>query len=237
MPYTRPQELKGATEEIMKSKRLIGALTLLIGVVVSGSNASASVVAVGLGAFGSGTTLIDFTGLPEGTEVNGLTVNGVQFNYIVGGSPLSGAVVIDGGPGITNNITPPNIVSIGDDTGILRVTLPGPATMFGYGYAILTTTPVSNATSISLFNGTSPVGTLSYAGAPDPTFTGAFAGIQSTLAFNRIDVTFNSAAAPAFAVDNVRFDTTNAVVPEPSSMLLLSAGLAVLLWPRGARRA
>jgi hypothetical protein len=236
MAYTPRQELKGAKEEIMKSKRQIGALTLLIGVVALSSNASASVVAVGVGAFGAGTTLINFTGLANGTEVNGLTVNGVQFNYIVGGSPLSGAVAIDGGPGITNNITPPNIVSIGDNTGILRATLPNPATIFGYGYAILTTPTVSNATSISLFDGSIPVGTLSYAGAPDPTFTGGFAGIQSTLAFNRIDVTFNSAAAAAFAVDNVRFDGANAV-PEPSSMLLLSAGLAVLLWSRGARRA
>src|SRR5258708_18701288 len=181
MPYTRPQELKGATEEIMKSKRLIGALTLLIGVVVSGSNASASVVAVGLGAFGAGTTLIDFTGLADGTEVNGLTVNGVLFNYLVGGSPLNGAVVIDGGPGTTNNITPPNIVSLGDNTGILRVMLPNPATIFGYGYAILTTDTVLNATLISLFDGSTPVGVLSYTGAPDPTFTGGFAGIQSTL--------------------------------------------------------
>ena len=213
----------------MKSKRLVGALTLLIGVVVLSSNASASVVAVGVGAFGAGTTLIDFTGLADGTEVNGLTVSGVQFSYIVGGSPLNGAVVIDDGPGITNNITPPNIASIGDNAGILRVTLPGPATMFGYGYALLTLTPVSDATSIALFDGTTAVGTLSYAGEPDPTFTGGFAGIQSTLAFNRIDITFNSVEAAAFAVDDVRFNATGNAVPEPSSMLLLSAGLAVLV--------
>src|SRR5258707_327212 len=109
MPYTPPQEL------IMKFKRQFGVLTLLLGVVVSGSNASASVVAVGLGAFGAATTLIDFTGLADGTEVNGLTVNGVLFSYVVGGSPLNGSVVIDGGPGTTNNITPPNIVSLGDN--------------------------------------------------------------------------------------------------------------------------
>ncbi len=182
-----------------------------------------SVIAVGPGAFPAGATLLDFATLSNGTEVNGLTVNGVQFSYTVGGSPLNGAVQIDGGPGTTNNITPPNIVSVGNDTGILGLLLPAPVTLFGYGYAILNTTAVANAATINIFMGITNLGTLSYTGVPDPTFAGGFAGIQSTIPFNRVELTFNSAAAPAFAVDNVRF----AIIPEPSTILLTVGALAL----------
>jgi hypothetical protein len=133
----------------------------------------------------------------------------------------NGIVVIDGGPGVTNNITPPNIVSVGNNTGVLGVLLPSQSTLFGYGYAILNVGPVSNATTIALFLGANPVGSLSYAGVPDPTFTGGFAGIQSTLPFDRVQLTFNSTVAPAFAVDNVRF----AAIPEPSTYWLMLGAL------------
>jgi hypothetical protein len=183
--------------------------------------ASASVIPIGVGAFGAGSTLTTFTGVVDGTDVNGLIVDGLTFSYSLG----SGLVEIDGGPGVTNNIDPPNIVSVGDDTGILGIQLPGLVNLFGYGFAILNTGMVTNATTISLFNGATPVGSLSYDGVPDPSFSGGFAGIQSTLPFNRVELTFNSAQAPAFAVDDIRTAVT--AVPEPASMLLLGTGLAV----------
>jgi hypothetical protein len=194
--------------------------------VVLGSNASADVIPITQLAFPPGSTLINFNGLADGTEVNGLTVNGVSFAYTVGGSPLNGAVIIDGGPGVTNNVNPPNIVSVGNNTGTLTITLPGAMNLFGYGYAILNTIPVTNATTISVFSGVTPLGSLSYNGVRDPVFTGGFAGIQSTIPFNRVQVNFNSAAAPAFALDNIRFANTVTAVPEPTTLLLLGTGLA-----------
>jgi hypothetical protein len=191
-------------------KRVVHGVALLGATILLGSNAVASVVAIG--PF-SAPTIITFTGLADGTEVNGLTVSGVLFSYSLG----NGDVIIDGGPGITNNIAPPNIVSIDDDTGTLTMFLPTPATMFGYGYAILDTAPVANATTISVFSGATSLGSLSYNGVPDPFFTGGFAGIQSTVAFDRVAVTFNAAVAPAFALDNIRI----ANIPEPSTMLLV----------------
>ncbi|MEP6602244.1 MAG: PEP-CTERM sorting domain-containing protein [Nitrospirota bacterium] len=171
---------------------------------------------VGPGAFPA-APLITFTGLADGTEVNGLSVGGFQFSYSLG----NGQLVIDGGPGTTNNIAPPNIVSTGNSTGILTILLPSTATAFGYGYAILNTIAVTNATTISVFNGATALGSLSYNGVPDPTFTGGFAGIQSTIPFDRVALTFNSTAAPAFALDNIRL----ASVPEPSTMLLVLVGV------------
>ncbi len=205
---------------LLLSRIIFVALTF----VVLGSNASADVMSVGPGAFPPTSTLITFAGLADGTEVNGLTVGGVTFAYSLG----NGAVIIDGGPGITNNVAPPNIVSVGNNTGTLFVTLPTQANLFGYGYAILNTVPITNATTISIFSGVTPLGSLSYNGVPDPIFSGGFAGIQSTIPFNRVQVTFNSAAAPAFALDNIRFANTTTAVPEPTTLLLLGTGLAIV---------
>jgi hypothetical protein len=207
-------------------------LTGLLGALLLLPAAHASVVAVGPGAFPGGSPLLNFNGLPNGLEVNGLVVNGMMFTYAIGGVPTNGAVIIDGGPGTTNNITPPNIVSVGNDTGILGVVLPTTATLFGYGFAILSTGTVANATTISLFMGSTPVGSLSYPGVPNPGFTGGFAGIESTIPFNRAELVFNSAVAPAFAVDNVRYSPA---VPEPATAPLVLAAFALACVTRNRR--
>ena len=200
--------------------------TFISSALLLGATAQADIIAAGPGAFPSNAAVVNFNGLIDGTEVNGLTVNGVQFSYTVGGSPLNGAVVVDGGPGPTNHISPPNIVSVGNNTGVLTVTLPSSVNLFGYGFAILSGATVPNATTISAFNGTTLLGSLSFSGAPDPSFTGGFAGIESTTtAFNRLQLTFNSSVGPAFALDNVTFAN---VVPEPSTILLAVLGLGVL---------
>jgi hypothetical protein len=84
---------------------------------------------------------------------------------------------------------------------------------------------VANATTISLFNGTTPLGSQSYMATPDPLFAGGFAGIQSTVAFDRVQITFNSVSASAFALDNIR---TQASVPEPATIVLLGVGVVAL---------
>ena len=210
---------------------LWSSIILGVGIVLSASNALGSTMSVGIGAFGPGSTLTTFTGLANGTEVNGLTVNGILFNYSLG----NGQVQIGIGPGTTNNMAPPNVVSVGTNTGVLSLTLPSFVDTVGYGYAELTQGAVTAATTISLFSGATPVGALSYNGVPDPLFTGGFAGIESTIPFNSVRVTFNSVTAPAFALDNIRTATT-VRVPEPSTMLLLGTGITVLVFFRRTRK-
>jgi hypothetical protein len=111
--------------------------------------------------------------------------------------------------------------------------LPATESIFGYGYAILASSAtVANATTISLFSGTTPVGTLPYTAVPDPLFPGGFAGIESTIPFDRVALTFNSTQALAFAVDNITFATAPSV-PEPSTILLAVAGLLLCCSSKG----
>ena len=205
--------------------KLILALFVFLGTTAI---AKADVISIGPGAFPPGTVPITFTGLATGTEVNGLTVGGILFNYSLG----NGHVIIDGGPGVTNNVSPQNIVSVGNPTGILTLTLAAPATLLGYGYAVLSIGPVANATTITLFNGVTNVGSLAYNGALDPVFAGGFAGIQSTIAFDRVQITF-AGQVPAFALDNI---LVASAVPEPTTMVLLATGLAGLAAKARRRR-
>jgi hypothetical protein len=115
--------------------------------------------------------------------------------------------------------------------------LPSAANMFGYGFAILSLADVAAATTMSVFDGPTLLGSLSFAGAPDPIFTGGFAGLASTIAFDHVVVTFNSVAVPAFAMDNIL--VASAVVPpplpEPPTVFLIFAGLLVALLARTPR--
>ena len=62
-------------------------------------------------------------------------------------------VIIDGGPGVTDNINPPNVVSVGNPSGVLTLTLPSLVDRFGFGFAVSNANPVPNATAVSRFNG------------------------------------------------------------------------------------
>jgi hypothetical protein len=217
-----------------KIRRSISAAAALIAFSITATGMRASVVSVGT-TFFTGDPVTTFTGLSTGTEVNGLTTNGITFRYLLGGVPTNGQVEIDGGPGVTNHIDPPNFVSVGNNSGTLMLMLPSLTTGIGYGFAVLSQSALANATTITLFNGTTNVGSLSFGGSPDPLFTGGFAGISSTLPFNIVDINFNPAQASAFAVDNIVVATTPAV-PEPESLALVASGIAGLIAARRKSR-
>ena len=107
--------------------------------------------------------MLDFSALADNTEANGLIVDGVLFQATKNGSSTNGVVIVDGGPGRTGNITQPNLVSLSDLNAIaLIVSLPNLAIQFGYGYALNAAVSIPVATTIELFAGSAPVGSISF---------------------------------------------------------------------------
>jgi hypothetical protein len=213
---------------------IIRTLPALVLYLLATSFSHAALTPIGPLDFASGATVIDFSGLADGTEANGLVLDAVLFQVTKNSVATDGIVVVDGGPGKTGNITPPNLLSLSDPNGVaLIVSLPNLATQFGYGYAIAARESVPAATTIDLFAGSTPIGSISFTGIPDPTFTGGFAGVASNTAFDRAVLTFSN-LGDAFAVDNVTF-SANRVSDEGQTLILLSAGVSVLLFLRARR--
>jgi hypothetical protein len=130
--------------------------------------------------------------------------------------------------------------------GTMGMLLPGLSTLFGLGYYLPANGPgapdsrLPNALTIQLFDDSvvpnTLVGILSFDaysdGDPlDPWARfGGFAGIASTLPFNRLNVTFSSDVSTV-VVDNFRVTA----VPEPSVLLMLALGVPGLFWLRRRR--
>ena len=201
------------------------AIALILG---ASTRANAAVIPLTAADF-AGTSLITFDGIPDGTPVNGMTVDGVLFNYLLN-SVASNALVVDDGPALSNNVSRPNLVTVGvgNANGILRLTFAEPEERLAYGFAVLGNLVLPDATTVRLFDGTDVmVGVLSAASSVDfdPIFNSGFLGLRSTIPFVRADITF-SPIALGFAFDNVRFAPAAATVPEPASVILLLAGFA-----------
>jgi hypothetical protein len=77
--------------------------------------------------------VLDISALADGTGANGLILDAVLFQVTKNGVFTDGIVAVDGGPGTTGNITPPNLVSVSDINSVaLIISLPDLATQFGY---------------------------------------------------------------------------------------------------------
>jgi len=215
------------TKSIMKVPLLVATLLCYLG---AQERARATIIPIGPGDFSASATLETYGTIQTLQPVDGKTFSGVLHHFTIGGIP-SNSAIIDDGPGNTNHITVANIE--GPASGTLSLLFPQPENRLGYGYAILNTFIVLNATTVQLFDaGHNLLGSLSATGSPDPFFTGGFLGVESTVPFTLAEVTFNLNAAQAFAFDNLEFEPTAALVPEPASLILLTTSLLGCYWWR-----
>jgi hypothetical protein len=81
----------------------------IIAVMLFASIGQAPVEPIAPSAFSDSSS---FDGLATGTEANGLAVAGLSFGVIVASVSANGQVIVDAGPGVTGNVSPPNLGSV-----------------------------------------------------------------------------------------------------------------------------
>jgi len=164
--------------------------------------------------------------------VNGMTVKGVTFGF-TGGDATYGT---EAGPGpVAGFFNPPDLE--GSTSGTLTMSFADPTTSLSFSGSLNNAEMIfiSPAFYLALFGPTSQlIGnfTMDVARQPNDGLypVGQFSYSGSLV--SRVVVTFNSAVAPRFAIDNLTYD---GVIPEPSTVLALLcgvAGMGGLLWRR-----
>jgi len=194
----------------------LGSILLLAG------PAAAVPVAVGIGSFSGSATLVDFNGLANKTVIaNQYSGLGITFGatpLYANSDPLTAAVI--GGSGgfvATNFVTPLGPPCPAGCYGPITIDLTDPALRIGFQVynldAELTVTTFAGDPLVS-------TGSLVFTTGQKDTFV----GVEDLSGIDRIVLTSKGNLLDAVVIDNVRFDP----VPEPSTGLLLAAGLAVL---------
>lgn len=167
------------------------------------------------------------TTTPVTVDLGGVTIGGLTIRYDGGG--LGQASIGDLGPTVGNPLL------LGDSIGLLQLdfAVPTPRISFNFGLNLTVTAPpdgfvVNNGVQAELFT---PAGVLlgSYmapaiyndaSGQTDGLFLYEGTAVsQALLLFDIVD-------SNAFTVDNIAFEPAFQPVPEPSTFLLLAAGLA-----------
>jgi hypothetical protein len=177
--------------------------------------------------------IVSFDEVPVNTAINGVTIDGYKF---LENTPSASVFPANSGPGATNHVDGPLALefsgAFNPATYVLTIELPVASQAFGFGFALLSGVQEASAVTVTLFDGLTNVGVIGIASTFDPLFPGGFAGIGSTVAFDRAEIRF-STSATSYALDNVASVAAALAVPEPGTAL---AGIA-LLGLIGGRRA
>jgi hypothetical protein len=171
-------------------------------------------------AVSAGATTIDFGSLPQ-ESVNGVTVDGVTFGYTEFGSVSPEALFdVDLGPGVTQNVQTPALVGFTD--GVLTLSFAQAIQQLSFGVAETTNLSLTPGFSVSLFDGSTLLGSTGVETDPLVLFSeGEFSYVGQPV--TSIAISFDSVDANEFALGSVNF-----TVPEPASSTVFAAGLMLL---------
>jgi hypothetical protein len=161
--------------------------------------------------------LLTFGELPF-QPVDGLTFQGVTFDFKVGGIDSTDANYNSGGPGSITYVQDPSLE--GNSNGILTLNFIVLTPLLNFGVALSTVDPLTPGLRVELFDpGLVSLGIIDVNTSPLISFTeGQFTYSGALVSRAIIDFAL---VWDRFAIDNLQFEP----VPEPATMILLGSGL------------
>lgn len=162
-----------------------------------------------VGSSESETTTITFDELPS-QPANGVSLEGVTFDFTINGAPSSSARFGGNGPGTTTHTDDPGIV--GPTRGVLGLTFDQPVGELRFGIALSITTPVPEAASVRLLDENSmEIRVFNVAAEPgDFLFTSGLFVYDGSTPVSRAEVSYNSAVAGSAVAQDCRLPTSAA---------------------------
>ena len=158
-----------------------------------------SALVVAAEAAGKPLTTLEFDELPF------QPVNGVSFGFTLNGHPFNDANYNSFGPDPGPFVQCPCIE--GNTLGTLTITFDKPTTVVEFGVGLSTTIPLETGFTVDVIGPSGKSrGVFPVATSPAPTFTGAQFSYNGA-AVSQVVVTFNSAAAARFVIDNLAYHT------------------------------
>ncbi len=160
--------------------------------------------------------------------VDGLSYNGVTFDFAVGGSPSNDALYNSIGPG--DLVYLQGAVLEGTASGTLTVDFASPTSLLQFGISLNSFDPETAAYKVQLFDTSlTSLGIFTRNTSPLTLWTEDQFSYSGTL-ISRAVIDINEQLAGRFAIDNLTYNTNT--IPAPGAIVLGSIGAGLVGWLR-----